>query len=600
MISSRREHSLKGCAILLLLLGQLVAFSLTGIAEVQAAPNLTLKWTVTGQPNGESGVLIADINKDGYEEVIRACAGRIYVYSGTTGQVLWWRSDPALSDMAKPQMADLNGDGFLEIIVNTAHGVMTWRFPNGIISQGTIYWRRNDLSNGDHKSSPVVADIDGSGHPTVFVASLSTLTDDPVNGALDGMISSLSYDGQLLHQAFTWRPCFGGLSLADADKDGRFEVFMGDRNSGYGDGGYGRGVCCFYADDLTIKWERPEILCSSHCPVLADVNNDGLLEVLAGQNGNFCVLDSRDGSFIRPRQSDPTNFPIHFQPSCYDIDLDGHPEMLMADAHDFDSDDIVVWDLTDWKQDGRISVGKCYYGPKAADVTGDGIMEIIACSFGGVYVIDRFYNVIESVQLQANLYTNRLTYAVVQDIDKDGLVEVVVSSFTGSIWAFDTPAPRPAVRARSEVQHYSELRLGAAEYVPPPALPVEPGVSNPSPADGGINVPLSLTELTFSLKDYQHDLMQYTVTTNPFIGGGSGSGHDGTYSVPVSNLQLGTTYTWHVSVTDGTHITNKDYTFTTKTGTKYLVDSEFSDSIDSADLRANSTSQDWYESRHYF
>ena len=40
------------------------------------------------------------------------------------------------------------------------------------------------------------------------------------------------------------------------------------------------------------------------------------------------------------------------------------------------------------------------------------------------------------------------------------------------VYAFDTPAPselaRVRERARSEVQFYSELRLGAAEYVLPP------------------------------------------------------------------------------------------------------------------------------------
>ena len=71
----------------------------------------------------------------------------------------------------------------------------------------------------------------------------------------------------------------------------------------------------------------------------------------------------------------------------------------MADGHDFDSDDVVVWDLTDWKQDGRVYVGKCYYGPKAADVTGDGILELIACSYGSVNVLDRNLNLLDKVSV---------------------------------------------------------------------------------------------------------------------------------------------------------------------------------------------------------
>jgi hypothetical protein len=61
-----------------------------------------------------------------------------------------------------------------------------------------------------------------------------------------------------------------------------------------------------------------------------------------------------------------------------------------------------------------------------------------------------------------------LNYAVVQDIDNDGYSELVISSSGGAVYAFDTPAQKPKLRPRSEVQFYSEYRLGAAEYVPPP------------------------------------------------------------------------------------------------------------------------------------
>jgi hypothetical protein len=53
-----------------------------------------------------------------------------------------------------------------------------------------------------------------------------------------------------------------------------------------------------------------------------------------------------------------------------------------------------------------------------------------------------------------------------------------------------------------------------------------------------------------------------------------------------------------VNATDGEHWTNTTYTFTTEANeAAILLDSEFINSIDSADLRTNATSQDWYESR---
>ena len=84
-----------------------------------------------------------------------------------------------------------------------------------------------------------------------------------------------------------------------------------------------------------------------------------------------------------------------------------------------------------------------------------------------------------------------------------------------------------------------------------------PLVSNEAPADLASTVPITLTQLSFDLKDYQSDLMDYSVTTSPDIGSDSASGvSDGNYTVSVSGLNYDTTYTWYVDVTDGTNVTH--------------------------------------------
>jgi len=100
--------------------------------------------------------------------------------------------------------------------------------------------------------------------------------------------------------------------------------------------------------------------------------------------------------------------------------------------------------------------------------------------------------------------------------------------------------------------------------------PVAPLISDPSPVDGDRNVPPELTKLQFTIKDFQGDLMDYTVQTSPNIGSASGTGvHDGTYSVAVSGLQTYTSYRWYVNVTDGTHWTRKTFGFETGFLTQY-------------------------------
>jgi hypothetical protein len=94
--------------------------------------------------------------------------------------------------------------------------------------------------------------------------------------------------------------------------------------------------------------------------------------------------------------------------------------------------------------------------------------------------------------------------------------------------------------------------------------PIEPIVSNPSPADSEREVPIALPSLHFTLKDFQGDAMDYTMETSPDIGSGSGAGvHDGTYTVPVSDLAYGSAYRWYVNVTDGSHWARKMFSFET-------------------------------------
>ncbi len=92
-----------------------------------------------------------------------------------------------------------------------------------------------------------------------------------------------------------------------------------------------------------------------------------------------------------------------------------------------------------------------------------------------------------------------------------------------------------------------------------------PLVMDMSPEDGAVNVPTSLSELSFTLKDYDFDTMTYNVVTSPDIGSGAdANAGNGAYHVPVSGLDGGTTYTWTVTVSDGTDTVENTFTFTTE------------------------------------
>jgi hypothetical protein len=545
--------------------------------------------TVSGQPteilafkwrrnlSGSSGhacggVVTADINRDGIDEVFYAGNGRAYCLNGTDGSTIWETAVSGGTD--QPQMADLNGDGILDLMVVVSSSGLEVLFGQN----GSRYWRRTGLG-GSCANSPIACDINFDGLPEVFFC-----TEDITHGENGtGRVTSLTHNGQIISQLFAWRPCAGGLSVGDTDLDGNFELYMGDRHMYYGDGNFGRGVRSFNIlpnGTLTTRWDAPDILCSSHIPMLADVNKDGIQDVIAcHQLGGLAVLRSSDGSAIKKQLYLPTNdskpFPGHYQMSICDIDYDGNLEILAADGDhpERSTPDVVIWDLVTWKEDGRMP-HVCKMGPKVGDVTGDGQLDVIVASYTGLYIytwnatINNFSFVTSKTGLSGTLGN-----AVLADVDGDQLIELLISSSSGAVYAYDTPASTPRPRPRSEVQFYSESRLGVAEYVHPPGP--QPRVYNEIPYGASKEVSISLSQLSFDLSDPNGNLMNYTVTTSPNIGASTGTNvGNGKRTVSIAGLDYETTYTWQVSATDGTYWTNRTYRFTTSSPSKPVVSGE--------------------------
>ena len=139
--------------------------------------------------------------------------------------------------------------------------------------------------------------------------------------------------------------------------------------------------------------------------------------------------------------------------------------------------------------------------------------------------------------------------------------------------------------------------------------PTAPVVSNPSPKDNAQYVPIETSTLSFNLKDYQGNLMDWTVVTQPDIGLGSANNvHDGQYNVVISGLNYFTTYKWFVNVTDGENWTKKTFVFRTiaegtlvfePTDDSYVSSTapdQNAGSIDSMSIRSGGYGDGWWAS----
>ena len=206
-----------------------------------------LKWSkVPVSGYSHMGPLVADLDGDGFMEIIRTGGSTLEVLNGTTGELWWSRSDVGVGSHSPFEIIDLDKDGLLEIIVSRSGGTSAIHGVNG-----TTFWHNaNAPSDGKHL---VAGDIDADGYPEVFVCTT-------------GQITAMTYDGQIYATTSTYYPCWGGLTLGDTDHDGVFELYQNDRSNWYPSyPSAGEGIRSYWASNLTKRWSYPSILCSSHC-----------------------------------------------------------------------------------------------------------------------------------------------------------------------------------------------------------------------------------------------------------------------------------------------------------------------------------------------
>ncbi|GAI45907.1 unnamed protein product, partial [marine sediment metagenome] len=94
-----------------------------------------------------------------------------------------------------------------------------------------------------------------------------------------------------------------------------------------------------------------------------------------------------------------------------------------------------------------------------------------------------------------------------------------------------------------------------------------PVFSNENPSDGSVDVPVTTSQLTVTIRDPEGDSFNWSIETIPDIGSSSGVGEsNGTKICSVGGLSYSTTYTWYVNVTDSGSGTTREevYTFTTE------------------------------------
>ncbi|HWR26852.1 MAG TPA: PA14 domain-containing protein, partial [Candidatus Thermoplasmatota archaeon] len=508
------------------------SYSFTAYAFIQ-------KWYSNTYCRQTLGPLSADVNHDGIHEIFLTGDRKAICVNGLNGNLIWEYSHNLIMDHSPFELADLNNDGIEEIVISCNR---TGPFGATIAlhaDDGSVYWISEGPSDGKH---PVIADVDGNGYPYVYVAS------DAYGGSR--LCKLRGTDGAIVKAVSIYYPCYGGLSAADIENDGNIEILLADYN-----GEPGKGIHC-YDKDLNLIWYQ-RARGDPQLPILVDVNNDGVLDSVttAYSNGPVQVINGKTAQYI----VNSGGYPNHSPNSVYDIDGDGHLEILIAS-----SSPCVVFDLTTKTVDATLIT--CKEAPYMANVIGDDKLEILATWWDKLTIYNSTYQIVDTIDLPLQRCT------LVQDIDNDGQNELVFVS-ENHLVAYETTVSAPTPRVRSVNAGYSERRTGAAVYIPPPGAP-QPILKEASP-NGSLDVKLNPT-LSVHAIDFHYDRMNIIVCTNA-----SGSWvtlasytnvGNGWYNVtPTMMNKLDTTYYWRVIAVDplaDNLITNKTYHFKTKSAPK--------------------------------
>ena len=277
---------------------------------------------------------IGDVNRDGQLDVVIGVdgdslnppipvaaqdGGLLYVYDGKTGAVI--AGFPRQVDevlWSSPALGDLDGDGFLEIVVGTGY---CWANPNCAVDRDDPNVGK-EIHAWDHLGNVL------PGWPVDLVDKYA----------------------------------FASPALADLDDDGELEVIVNTIDPDDVQGGLvyvlnpdGSNVPGWPTQPTTVNASNDTFHTSTNAsPVVADLTGDGQLEVLLASSFEIVVWD-RNGNQLTLQTWPPPPadlylkipFAIASSPAVGDIDGDGDVELVVGSADGTGSvGTIYAWDFS--------------------------------------------------------------------------------------------------------------------------------------------------------------------------------------------------------------------------------------------------------------
>jgi hypothetical protein len=331
------------------------------------------------------GIVLADVDADGSREIVTAHSGGwVSVYTGQGYFEPGWPRQPTTNELRGLLVSDLDGDGRLEIIVTaTGNQVNTWVYePDGSLRQG---WPQLNNSGGYawgvYNANAAAGDLDGDGSGEIVVPSdVHYINAYNPDGSL--IPANVLYGGKNWGQVGIWESLETELRGWGECNGVRAESYRTNFADGPAD--------------------------------IVDVNGDGVLEVVVTGNVYDCY----------------TGYP----PSRYTGVYIFNADRSRFNTGGFDWRTPPVDTGAPLQEDYNV-IESAESNPAAADLDGDGNLELLFASYDGrvhAFWLDKTEHGSWpfSVYHPGDGYLSFASEPTVADLDADGHAEVLFSSWT--------------------------------------------------------------------------------------------------------------------------------------------------------------------------